>query len=342
MQPEYINQHLPDRAFHIVETADADKKRLYHLRTLYRNRLAEKRRTDIKWRYIELRPHLWVSMVTSPPNHQVITMGYCKQPAMIDFGFVLSGRLNHRLHGGITDDRIEADDGMAGIGFFPNREGVVEVGGDRTVRLLHIHISPERLYEMVREDLGAMPTGFRGVLEGRNVKDYVFKDGIDPAARLIALDIINGRPDRLPKKLYLECKALELITLQLGCLMSGEADRRVHIRLNRNEKDRIRAAGDWLVRDLSAPPSLADLSGRFCLSLNKLQQGFHEVYGRSVFGYLREHKMQKARFLLESAEMNVSQVAWEVGYVNVSQFTKAYKKRFGILPKHYRQSVLAR
>ena len=50
--------------------------------------------------------------------------------------------------------------------------------------------------------------------------------------------------------------------------------------------------------------------------------------------------MQKARHLLETAEMNVSQVAWEVGYVNVSQFSKAYKKRFGVLPKQYQRSIL--
>ena len=59
-----------------------------------------------------------------------------------------------------------------------------------------------------------------------------------------------------------------------------------------------------------------------------------------MFAYLREYKMQRARQLFDQTEMNVSQVAWEVGYTNVSQFTKAYKKRFGVLPKHYRKSVL--
>jgi AraC family transcriptional activator of pyochelin receptor len=50
--------------------------------------------------------------------------------------------------------------------------------------------------------------------------------------------------------------------------------------------------------------------------------------------------MQKARQLFDRAEMNVSQVAWTIGYTNVSQFTKAYKKRFGVLPKHYLKSAL--
>jgi AraC-like DNA-binding protein len=45
--------------------------------------------------------------------------------------------------------------------------------------------------------------------------------------------------------------------------------------------------------------------------------------------------MQEARILLEKTETNVSETAWQVGYVNVSHFSAAFKKRFGILPKHY-------
>ncbi len=39
--------------------------------------------------------------------------------------------------------------------------------------------------------------------------------------------------------------------------------------------------------------------------------------------------------LLDETRTNVSQTAWQVGYTNVSHFSEAFRKRFGILPKQY-------
>ncbi|WDP86723.1 MAG: helix-turn-helix transcriptional regulator [Desulfobacter sp.] len=77
---------------------------------------------------------------------------------------------------------------------------------------------------------------------------------------------------------------------------------------------------------------LAAMTG---LTVAKLQAGFTQEYGMSVFDYFREYRMEKARQLLSQPLTNVSETAWQVGYVNVSHFSAAFKKRFGILPKHY-------
>ncbi|WP_166404847.1 helix-turn-helix transcriptional regulator [Desulfonema ishimotonii] len=128
---------------------------------------------------------------------------------------------------------------------------------------------------------------------------------------------------------------MELISLQLTWLASLGGRQNKQSGLSPAERERIHAARELLVRDMASPPPLSELSQRLCLSINKLEAGFQELFGMTVFGYLREYKMQKARHFFEEAEMNVSQVAWAVGYVNVSHFSAAYKKRFGILPKAY-------
>ena len=50
--------------------------------------------------------------------------------------------------------------------------------------------------------------------------------------------------------------------------------------------------------------------------------------------------------LLAGTDSNVSETAWAVGYVNVSHFGAAFKKRFGILLKQYlkmrRETMAAR
>ena len=97
----------------------------------------------------------------------------------------------------------------------------------------------------------------------------------------------------------------------------------------------IYMAKKLLVQDLEKPPLLSQLSRQVGLSINKLESGFKEIFGMSVFAFLKEYKMQQAKHLFQEADMNVSQVAWSVGYINVSHFSNAFKNRFNILPKHY-------
>lgn len=130
-------------------------------------------------------------------------------------------------------------------------------------------------------------------------------------------------------------KALELIGLQV-MKYEGSAVRQG---LTPSEIELIRDIRKELTENFDSAPTLAELSGKYSLSVSKIQAGFQELYGRTVFGYLKEYKMRKARMLFEDGEMNVSEVAWALGYTNLSHFSAAFKKRYGVLPKKFLTSV---
>lgn len=287
---------------------------------------------DKVWERIELRPGLWMSIMEVHPD-RTVNIRYQKDPAMIDFGFILSGNINHRAES--LKDFLKASGGFAGIGYFPGKKGVAKFSGKSIFRTLHLHIKPELLYEMVLDDMDTMPPDFRNIVEGNTGRTFLSRRSMGSITRMAVSEIFNPALSGFPKKLFLEYKAMELLTLQISHLMSPQKGD-WNGSLSTNERSRIMEARDMLLKDLSDPPSLNDLSRGFSLSRNKLQFGFRVMFGNSVFGYLREHKMQKACYLFKSTDMTVSQVAWETGYVNVSQFTKAFKKRFGVLPKQFR------
>lgn len=70
----------------------------------------------------------------------------------------------------------------------------------------------------------------------------------------------------------------------------------------------------------------------------KLKIGFRQVFGTTVFGYLRNQRMEQARQLLLEKQMNVSEVAQTVGYTSFSRFSTAFKHYFGITPKAYQKN----
>ena len=65
----------------------------------------------------------------------------------------------------------------------------------------------------------------------------------------------------------------------------------------------------------------------YCDHIKKSKNGeklFYEV--------LRKARLAKARRLLETRSMSVSEVAYEVGFSAPSYFTKCFKEEYGMLP----------
>ena len=70
-----------------------------------------------------------------------------------------------------------------------------------------------------------------------------------------------------------------------------------------------------------------------------LKRGFKEAFGTTVFGYLRDRRLEKAQQLLLEQKMTVASVARAVGYDSPTSFTTAFKRKFGVGPKAYQISA---
>ncbi|MFE6076651.1 hypothetical protein ACFVQB_19470 [Paenibacillus sp. NPDC057886] len=59
---------------------------------------------------------------------------------------------------------------------------------------------------------------------------------------------------------------------------------------------------------MEPPPSLLELSRLVGISDSKLKSGFKELFGTTVFGYLKEKRLDKARELLEMSKYLIAQM----------------------------------
>ena len=93
-----------------------------------------------------------------------------------------------------------------------------------------------------------------------------------------------------------------------------------------------------IINQMSEPPSLKELAELVEISLKNLKEGFKQVYGNTVFGFLYEYKMNVASNMLSSKNYNVNEVALHLGYSTASHFINAFKNKFGTTPKKYLNS----
>lgn len=156
---------------------------------------------------------------------------------------------------------------------------------------------------------------------------------LTPAARL-ALESIRRCPFVGPlRELALTARGNDLLLEFLTTLSLAGPSRPGT--LLRSAIGQIETAAAYLANHLEQPPSVSELARHFGLSETTLKRGFHQVYGTTVFGYLRSRRMERAKTLLESGEATVLEASTLVGYSNPSNFAAAFRQQFGLNPKEF-------
>lgn len=83
---------------------------------------------------------------------------------------------------------------------------------------------------------------------------------------------------------------------------------------------------------LQTPPSIQQLAKIAAVSESKLKKDFKTMYSFPIYEYFQKARMHAAQDKLLTGKFSVKEVAMELGYSNLSNFTIAFKKEFGILP----------
>ena len=64
---------------------------------------------------------------------------------------------------------------------------------------------------------------------------------------------------------------------------------------------------------------------------------FKRETGKNFSEYVAEVRMEKAKELLSRGRMNISEVAFAVGFSDVQYFSKTFKRCTGFRPSEYRE-----
>jgi len=105
------------------------------------------------------------------------------------------------------------------------------------------------------------------------------------------------------------------------------------IPLSPDDINRVMKIEIILTEDIyQSPPSIQQLAKMVAISESKLKKDFKVMYGSPIYEYYQKVRMQAAQDKLLTGKFSVKEVAMELGYSNLSNFTIAFKKEFGILP----------
>ncbi len=107
----------------------------------------------------------------------------------------------------------------------------------------------------------------------------------------------------------------------------------------KEEQSTIEKAVEFLNVNYKESLTLEKLSNKFGYTPNYFVKKFKSATGFTPINYLTEKKIEEAKKLLEFTDLSVLSVMKEVGFIDASHFSKAFKKTYGYSPRAFRKII---
>lgn len=160
---------------------------------------------------------------------------------------------------------------------------------------------------------------------------------LSPRAGQSARQIVSGRLSGALDTLLAESLGLELLASTIEALESNGERKTGKSSISARDRHKIIDLSERLKGNLSADYKLASLAREIGMCETSLKVKFASVMGESVFEFIRNRRLDWARQAIEREEYTIGEVAYFAGYRYASNFTAAFRRRFGITPRQARR-----
>jgi AraC-like DNA-binding protein len=123
-------------------------------------------------------------------------------------------------------------------------------------------------------------------------------------------------------------------------LLRGEQSARLrHLADQGNSAPHIARVVEWIQEDFDKPLHIEDLARRLGMSVSGLHHRFKAVTAMSPLQYQKRLRLQEARRLMLSEDLDATSAAYRVGYNDPAYFNREYKSLFGVPPIRHVQRL---
>jgi len=246
-----------------------------------------------------------------------------------EMNYCLSGEIVCEMNG----RKLHVLGPMSHVYYSGYTEGQLKTKANRRSHTVEIRMSPKNLLSYF--DAEKDKQKIHDILLSK--KGHITTNSMSPIMKKCIFDILHCPYAGPVKKMYMEAKAMELITLFFRetafCIQHTSHS------LAPEDIKKLNKARNIVLHYIDNPYSMKALAKKTELNEFKLKNGFRQLFGTTVFGLIRSRRMEKAAYLMKVQGYNVSETAAFIGYSNLSNFTAAFRKHFGCNPSEYLKDI---
>lgn len=142
--------------------------------------------------------------------------------------------------------------------------------------------------------------------------------------------------------LKIEAKIYEILSLHIQQHDRQNKGKQLPSTISKRELRTVKKICTQIQKQPSKQYSLDQLSLENGLSQAKLQDGFKFLYKRTVTEFIRHVRLEQARNLMKTTDLNISQIVYSIGFTSRSYFSKIFKEKYGVSPNEFKKQIVAK
>ncbi|WP_276380003.1 AraC family transcriptional regulator [Flavobacterium sp. H4147] len=169
------------------------------------------------------------------------------------------------------------------------------------------------------------------ILEAKD--NFVFETDISTKIIATSGEILRQTVPEILENHFYKLKCEELLCHIFALLLQRDETPTSGIHIN--DIKAIYAVKYQLQSNLDKAPDIASLAKEAGMSEPKMRKLFKQTFGKGVFEYYQNVRMQEAARLLKENHLSVSEVGYQLGFTNLSHFSRVFEQHIGQKPKKY-------
>lgn len=181
------------------------------------------------------------------------------------------------------------------------------------------------------------------------VKNFISQDDIsnkiitiNSSAHLRVLKLVDGISKELDEQEdgFWPCRSRSILMeilfdIRFLCVEDGKL-----VIEAKTDKDIVGEIIQFMSEHISDKIMLEDILKEYSTNRNQLNAMFIKETSMTCLSYLEKMRINLAQIMLADTELQVSEIADRVGYLDPNYFVKVFKKHTGVTPSNYRRSCM--
>lgn len=203
---------------------------------------------------------------------------------------------------------------------------------DEPLKYLHIQLNYQYISNLINPEFNREG---EEILENMIHNNYIFLQEATPPTmtvemHIIIKEILSYSKKGVMQKLFVEAKIIKLLIL-----IFEQFNEKNSMEITSKTPEMIKNFIDENYHRNIKAEEIGKLMG---FNQNLIRKEFKAEYHTTITHYISELRMLKARKLITDKDIMIKEIAIECGYEYLQNFTRAFKKKFGVSPEHLRNN----
>lgn len=252
----------------------------------------------------------------------------------LKFIFCSEGRIEHSFAHDTERHQIDTFQNII-VSSQANNGHVLYFTANQVTNVSSLEIIREQFADYITYNYKDLEPRLQQVLkDSESETQFLYHGNYSITSADIVEEIQNKELSGFLRSIFLEGKTFEMLSKQINQYQDDQQDEKPQI-MRRSDVEKVKRAVNMIEENLNQNYSVDYLAKEVGTNVNKLQESFKYMFDLTVNKYMQQVKLEAAKEMLSNSDHNISQIVTQIGLNNRSYFSKIFKEKYGVSPKHF-------